>query len=470
MMYWLCVQLTWKMAGQLLFRFLNPATLIITPHYWWAVFNFRLATLVKGPSLVNNPYSWNKLGNVLYLESPAGVGFSYSLDGNVTTDDDETALNNHHALLHFLDKFPEYEGRKLYVTGESYGGVYVPTLALLLKDSPRFKLRGIAVGNGLTSYKLNDNSFLYYIRYHGFIGGSSWNDLLAKCCADQCSTWWCAFTDNKTRECQRIISQLAEGPLKGINRYNIYSKCAGGVDRLFQQSMPSRRSVGENSSTRQPSNPYIRHDFGDMFRDNHYMKFLRDLKSALRRNLTTRLTVACVDDTLIRSYLNSPVVRRLINVKPDVPKEWDICSDEVNGKYIRTYDDLSEQYMKLLQSRISTLIYNGDIDVAFNYLGGEMFVDNLKLKPTLSRRFWLYTESDGTKQIGGYWKMFESHGSILTYATVRGAGHKVPADKPAAAFQLINTFINEGSSVERKSKKIHLISLLCVISFFISSL
>ncbi|VDQ03043.1 unnamed protein product [Trichobilharzia regenti] len=104
------------------------------------------------------------------MESPAGVGFSYSLDGNVTTDDDQTALNNHHALLHFLDKFPEYEGRKLYVTGESYGGVYVPTLALLLKDSPRFKLAGIAVGNGLTSYKLNDNSLLYFIKYHGLIG------------------------------------------------------------------------------------------------------------------------------------------------------------------------------------------------------------------------------------------------------------------------------------------------------------
>ncbi|CAH8865463.1 unnamed protein product [Trichobilharzia szidati] len=197
---------------------------------------------------------------------------------------------------------------------------------------------------------------------------------------------------------------------------------------------------------------------------------LIDFISALHRNLTTRLAVACVDDTLIRSYLNSPVVRRLINVQPDVPKEWDICSDEVNVNYIRTYKDLSEQYMKLLQSSIPTLIYNGDIDVAYNYLGGEMFVDNLKLKPTLSRRYWLYTESDGTKQIGGFWKRFESHGSILTYATVRGAGNKVPGDKPAAAFQLINTFINKGSSVEQKSKKIHLISLLCILSFFISSL
>ncbi|VDQ07809.1 unnamed protein product [Trichobilharzia regenti] len=65
-----------------------------------------------------------------------------------------------------------------------------------------------------------------------------------------------------------------------------------------------------------------------------------------------------------------------------------------------------------------------------------------KLQPTLSRRFWLYTESDGTKQVGGFWKMFEGHGSVLVYATVRGAGHMVPGDKPAAAFHLINKFIH----------------------------
>ncbi|KQK02237.1 hypothetical protein BRADI_2g00262v3 [Brachypodium distachyon] len=42
---------------------------------------FRISP--DGTTLVPNPYSWNKMANMLFLDSPAGVGYSYS---NTTSD------------------------------------------------------------------------------------------------------------------------------------------------------------------------------------------------------------------------------------------------------------------------------------------------------------------------------------------------------------------------------------------------
>ena len=45
-----------------------------------------------GETLRSNPYSWNKVANVIFLESPAGTGYSFSNDRNYTTNDDEVCL------------------------------------------------------------------------------------------------------------------------------------------------------------------------------------------------------------------------------------------------------------------------------------------------------------------------------------------------------------------------------------------
>ena len=68
---------------------------------------------------------------MLFLESPAGVGFSYS---NTTSDyrtngDSKTAADNYVFLLNWLERFPEYKNRDFYIAGESYAGHFVPQLA-----------------------------------------------------------------------------------------------------------------------------------------------------------------------------------------------------------------------------------------------------------------------------------------------------------------------------------------------------
>ena len=71
------------------------------------------------------------VANVIFLESPAGVGYSYS---NTSSDydlsgDERTADDAYVFLVKWLERFPEYKDRTFYISGESYAGHYVPELA-----------------------------------------------------------------------------------------------------------------------------------------------------------------------------------------------------------------------------------------------------------------------------------------------------------------------------------------------------
>lgn len=78
------------------------------------------------PSL--NPYSWNNYANMLYIDQPIGVGFSYGNDPVTST---LTAAPYVWKLIQaFYDQFPKYENREFGIWTESYGGrtCYKPSL------------------------------------------------------------------------------------------------------------------------------------------------------------------------------------------------------------------------------------------------------------------------------------------------------------------------------------------------------
>lgn len=76
-----------------------------------------------------NPYSWNLRANVLYIENPAGVGFSIAGDDDDWLHSDySTSLDLIEGLKDFYTKFPTLVNNDLYVSGESYAGIYVPYL------------------------------------------------------------------------------------------------------------------------------------------------------------------------------------------------------------------------------------------------------------------------------------------------------------------------------------------------------
>ena len=70
--------------------------------------------------------------------------------------------------------------------------------------------------------------------------------------------------------------------------------------------------------------------------------------------------------------------------------------------------------------------------MACNFLGDQWFVDDLGLNLVSDYKEWHLQN-----QVAGYVKHFEN----LAFATVKGAGHMVPTDKPAAALALIVGFL-----------------------------
>ena len=82
------------------------------------------------------------MANVIFLESPAGVGFSYS-NASVESGDSGTAVDAYLFLLYWLERFPEYKGRDFYIAGESYSGHYVPQLATVIVALAEFGLTDV---------------------------------------------------------------------------------------------------------------------------------------------------------------------------------------------------------------------------------------------------------------------------------------------------------------------------------------
>lgn len=53
----------------------------------------------------------------------------------------QVAQSNFEALQDFFRLFPEYKDNELFLTGESYAGIYIPTLAVLVMQDPSMNLQ-----------------------------------------------------------------------------------------------------------------------------------------------------------------------------------------------------------------------------------------------------------------------------------------------------------------------------------------
>ena len=83
-----------------------------------------------GPCLINehgngtvyNPYGWNKDTALIFVDQPAGVGFSYVDEGESVPGDSFTSAADMQVFLQMFvsQVFPEHKDGPLVITGESY--------------------------------------------------------------------------------------------------------------------------------------------------------------------------------------------------------------------------------------------------------------------------------------------------------------------------------------------------------------
>ncbi|EFJ23551.1 serine carboxypeptidase-like enzyme [Selaginella moellendorffii] len=177
----------------------------------------------SGTGLVRNPYSWNQAANLIFLEVPYNTGFSYTnlySDGGFYTDN-QTAIDSLLFLLEFLTKFPEYRQNDFFITGESFAGHFIPTLASQIlshneQNGSRINLKGFAIGNPSTDnddYDAPGNiEFLYS---HSVISEELYQEYKTYCGRGR-------NDDEALARCGNASSQIFA--LTGyIDRYNIYA-------------------------------------------------------------------------------------------------------------------------------------------------------------------------------------------------------------------------------------------------------
>ena len=373
------------------------------------------------PTLHLNPYSWSKVSNIMYLDSPCGVGLSYSDDQrNYNTGDLQTAADTHDFLLKWFNLYPEFLANPFYIAGESYAGVYVPSLAqevvkgIKKGQKPRINFKGYMIGNGLTDENFDGNSQVPFAYGMGLISNA-----IFEACFTTCKG---IYYDPVSESCEKSIIRAAQA-IAGINFYNILEPCYHGS---------TSKSNSRTKRTKMPlSLPLQRAVYG-----NAWVSATEDTDpSAESEPASSR--VPCIDVEAATAWLNDEAVRQAIHAeKASVAGPWVVCTDRLN--YSVDIDSLIPYHINLTSEGYRALIYSGDHDLVIPFSGTEAWTESLGYKIIDEWRSWMSED-----QVAGFLQGYEKN---FTFITIKGAGHMVPQYKPKEALKFYSSWL-EGKAI-----------------------
>jgi len=359
-------------------------------------------------------YSWNRVANMLYIDSPCGVGFSYGESaGDVHNTDNGTAIDTYTFLQSFLDIYTEYKSSEFWITGESYAGIYIPTLAYQILTNTtapyiadNLKKGGLMLGNPVTG--CDGSAF----------GGE--DDILFMDTQVNLFYWhaMCSrrdYDDWNSNQCNTAV------PPSLVKCFEIHSRISRSVGRFDQPLMAynEKAKATRGSDRLQPS--------GVLNPDCLYYSYCTD-------NATISFTEDRVDDCFgvssrVSAYLNQADVQTAIHAQPT---KWGECGGVVYKKDAGSMMPYLQQFFSIAPT-MKIFYYAGDIDIAtVPFAGTQRCLETLNRPIKESWREWVLN-----KEVAGYVEVYDT----FTFATIKGAGHEAPAFQPASAYTMFTSFL-----------------------------
>ncbi|XP_062113315.1 serine carboxypeptidase-like 7 isoform X1 [Humulus lupulus] len=360
------------------------------------------------PKLILNHYSWTKVSNIIFVDSPVGTGFSYSKTSSVNHWNDFKQLDD---LFQFFKKwlinYPEFISNPVYIAGDSYAGMIVPALFQLISNGikestiPSITLKGYILGNPLTDHSTNQNYKIPFTHGMALISDELYKSL--------------------ENNCRGEHKNIDPNNTKCLKTFQYYQKCIAGIheNHILELDCPRDRSLKPHK---------IRRWFNQM-NSQVFLLFDDDDDSPFPpfgcRNY---------DHQLSRYWANNGDVRKALHIRKGSIHEWLRCNHDLGDQYKVDIVSSFQYHVNLSAKGYRSLIYSGDHDMTVPFLATQAWIKSLNYSIVDEWRSWIVED-----QVAGFTR---SYSNQMTFATVKGAGHTAPQYKQKECFAMFQRWIN----------------------------